>query len=246
MKRGIAKYLFAFVWISFLSSCAFVSPPEKVTFYDVDMVCSAAHHIGCGSMAKPLFKAMEETDEIEEAWMDRKGVVVGLVWKDGTAASRQEELTQSLFEKHHITGERVASAGRDTLEKQFRAAGLWYRGAEVDELSKEEAGVIADRIIDMLKEGGPVADSIAKPMREEIRQLFEDKFLAITGIDEIDDEARTQLEIKVGDVIERSMGEERKEQVHVIVMERGLSDPEAEGCCKGKMKACKTGEHTEQ
>ena len=244
MNRNTATYLFAFAWVSFLASCAFVSPSDKITFYDVDMVCGAAHHIGCGSMAKPLLKAMEETDEIEEAWMDRKGIVVGLVWKEGTAASRQEELTRSLFEKYRIAAERVNAAGRDTLDKKFRVAGSWYRNAEVDELSKEEAGVIADRIIGMLKEGGPVADSVAVPMREEIRQLFADKFAAITGIDEIDDEARAQLETNVGKVITRYMGEDRKEQVRVIVEERGLSDPEAEGCCKDKLKACKTDEHT--
>lgn len=197
-------------------------------------------------MAKPLLKAMEETDEIEEAWMDRKGVLVGLVWKDGTTASRQDELAQSLFGTYHIGAELINAAGRDTLEKKFRGSGLWYRGAQVDELSKEEAGVIADRIIGMLREGGPVSDSIAAQMREEIRQLFADKFVAITGIDEIDDEARAQLETNVGKVIVRYMGEERKDQVHMIVIERGLSDPEAEGCCKDKMKACKTGEHGTQ
>lgn len=245
MKRPLT-HLFTLACISILASCAFVSPSDRLTFYDVDMVCSAAHQIGCGSMAKPLLKAMEETDEIDEAWMDRQGVVVGLVWKEGTSASKQDELTHSLFEKYDIGAKSVNAAGRDTLEKNFRVAGSWYRSAEVDELSKEEAGVIADRIIGMLREGGPVADSIAAPMREEIRQLFADKFVAITGIDEIDEEAMAQLETNAGKVIARYVGEERKDQLHMIVMERGLSDPEAEGCCKEKMKACKTDEHPTQ
>jgi hypothetical protein len=242
MKRSFAPLLTALL-LMLLTACASVTPGEKVTYYHVDMICRAAHEIGCGSLAKPLLVEFEQSDAVEEAWLDRRGVVVALAWKAGTSTTEQERLTKTLFDEHHLTAEPVTDKERAELEKTFRKEGEWFRGKQVDELSKEEAGVIADRIMGWLGEGGEVPDSVAKPLREEIRQLFEDKFVAITGIQELDDAARDELHQNVNAAVVRSLGEERAQKIRIIYEERGISDPEMENCCKNKSKACKTDEH---
>ena len=53
---------------------------EIITFYDVPLVCGAAPAIGCGSRAKPLLIDLERQSAIKEAWLNRAGTIVAIVW----------------------------------------------------------------------------------------------------------------------------------------------------------------------
>jgi hypothetical protein len=53
---------------------------EIITFYDVPLVCGAAPAIGCGSRAKPLLMDLEQRTAIKEAWLNRAGTIVAIVW----------------------------------------------------------------------------------------------------------------------------------------------------------------------
>src|SRR6516225_386242 len=61
---------------------------EIITFYDVPLVCGAAPAIGCGSRAKPLLIDLEQQTAIEEAWLNRAGTIVAIVWSDRFAPPR--------------------------------------------------------------------------------------------------------------------------------------------------------------
>jgi hypothetical protein len=54
---------------------------ETITFYDVPLVCGAAPSIGCGSRAKPLIIDLEQQTQIKEAWLNRTGTIVAIVWR---------------------------------------------------------------------------------------------------------------------------------------------------------------------
>ena len=58
-----------------------MSCEESITFYDVPLVCGAAPSIGCGSRAKPLLLDLERQPAIKEAWLNRTGTVVAIVWR---------------------------------------------------------------------------------------------------------------------------------------------------------------------
>ena len=112
---------------------------EIITFYDVPLVCGAAPAVGCGSRAKPLLIDLEQRTAIKEAWLNQAGTIVAIVW---SAPARAEEVAKSVFERHEIQyrerGDDRKSAG------SFRMRGSWFRGAEVDRLSLEEAREIAE------------------------------------------------------------------------------------------------------
>ena len=72
---------------------------ETIAFYDVPLVCGAAPSIGCGSRAKPLLVDLEQQAPIREAWLNRAGTIVAIVWRD---QARMEEVGKPIFERHEI------------------------------------------------------------------------------------------------------------------------------------------------
>jgi hypothetical protein len=53
---------------------------DNVSFYKVPLVCPAAPHIGCGSASKPLLLGLEHSEVVSEAWLNRAGTVMAVVW----------------------------------------------------------------------------------------------------------------------------------------------------------------------
>ena len=112
---------------------------EIIAFYDVPLVCGAAPSIGCGSRAKPLLVDLEQQAPIREAWLNRAGTIVAIVWRD---QARMEEVGKPIFERHEI--EYTERRDDKQTTGSFRMEGSWLRGAEVDRLSLEEAREIAE------------------------------------------------------------------------------------------------------
>jgi len=69
---------------------------EVIIFYDVHLACDAAPAIGCGSRAKPLLMDLERQAAIEEAWLNRAGTILAIIW---AGPAHSAEVAQSVFEK---------------------------------------------------------------------------------------------------------------------------------------------------
>jgi hypothetical protein len=100
---------------------------EIITFYDVPLVCGAAPAVGCGSRAKPLLMDLEQRTAIKEAWLNRAGTIVAIVW---SAPARTEEVAKPVFERHEIQYRERGDDRKTT--GPFRIDGSWFRGDEVD------------------------------------------------------------------------------------------------------------------
>ena len=59
-------------------------PPDRISFYEVPLVCPAAPEIGCGSRSKPILLQLEREEAVAEAWLNRPGTVIAVVWKPET------------------------------------------------------------------------------------------------------------------------------------------------------------------
>ena len=68
-----------------------------VTFYETPLVCNAAPEIGCGSRSKPVLLELEKNSAVKEAWLNRPGTVIAVVWKD---KSQTETIAKPIFEKN--------------------------------------------------------------------------------------------------------------------------------------------------
>jgi len=83
---------------------------------------------------------MGKNPSIKEAWLNRTGTVYAIVWAD---ADKTNEVAKPIFTKYQVGF--TAAKNNDAKNMQKHSAKKsWYRGADVDKLSIEEAGVIAN------------------------------------------------------------------------------------------------------
>jgi hypothetical protein len=108
---------------------------EIITLYDVSLVCGAAPAIGCGSRAKPLLMDLEEQSTIKEAWLNRAGTIVAIVWSVREeliklrtkqellrdAQGKFQEAVLDIYEKH-IGIERTAGVRAHGIQNPFNRA----------------------------------------------------------------------------------------------------------------------------
>lgn len=120
---------------------------NRTSIYKVPLVCPAAPEIGCGSRSKPILQELEQQAAVEEAWLNRVGTLLAVVWKAKTNGETHKQVIQSVAEKRKLSLKELDGKNQKTAVKQFIAGEGWYRNASVDQLSEEEAAIIAKRLV---------------------------------------------------------------------------------------------------
>src|SRR6266567_6560931 len=117
---------------------------DRISVFKAPLVCPAAPQIGCGSASKPILLDLERQPGVLEAWLNRAGTMIAVVWKPDSDAETQRNVTAELKEDHATE---IKRESRDEELKDFLSGKGWYRGADVNRLSEEEAGIIAARLV---------------------------------------------------------------------------------------------------
>ncbi len=139
--------------------------PERVAFYHVPLVCPAAPQIGCGSASKPLLVGLEGNAAVSEAWLNRAGTIMAVVWSKPSTARHRSRILKAALPEHFAAKELRGAARKQALD-DFQSGPGWYRGADVDRLSEEEAGVIAARWVGRIRERITVRDEQAQALQD--------------------------------------------------------------------------------
>src|SRR6266487_2694586 len=121
-----------------------LAPPSTASFFKVSLQCLAAPQIGCGSVSKPILLQLTKEQGVLEAWLNRPGTTIAVVWKADADAEMRRSVTAELEEDHATE---IQGPSRDEALKDFLSGRGWYRGTDVDRLSEEEAGIIAARLV---------------------------------------------------------------------------------------------------
>ena len=148
---------------------------DQVSFYRVPLACPAVRNLGCGSAAKPVLLALEKKGTIGEAWLDHPGTTVAIVWKKDVDATRRGAELQSISDDHGISLHELKGAQREQDLKSFESGQGWYRGAEVDRLSEEEAMAIVDRLIHRAEAKAPTIAGKAEKLKVDIGQVVRER-----------------------------------------------------------------------
>jgi hypothetical protein len=156
---------------------------QRISLYQVELVCPAVSEIGCGSAAKPLLMELERDPHIDEAWLNRAGTIVAVVWKETSPKKQRFEIVQSALKKvRELKGE-----AREQGLKGFLSGNGWYRGAAVDRLSEEEASVISARLVRKMGHLVVLPDEKAKALQQGFTAVLTRKLTK----GEPDDESQT-------------------------------------------------------
>ena len=129
------------------------------------LVCPAAPQIGCGSASKPILLDLEKQPGVVEAWLNRAGTIIAIVWKPDSDSETRSKIVADLKEDHGIE---IEVKPRDDAVKDFLSSKGWYRGADVDRLSEEEAGIIAARWVRRVQAKTPLAKDKAEGLQRAL------------------------------------------------------------------------------
>jgi copper chaperone CopZ len=150
---------------------------SEVTFYQVPLVCGAAPQIGCGGRSKPILLSLEDNPHIREAWLNREGTAIAVVWENNADASKRDDITSSIFKTYELRAEKINGKDHDALFKNFLKGNGWYRGSEVNRLSEEEAETIADRLARSIATKVSLPDNKMKILKSDIAQVFKNRLI---------------------------------------------------------------------
>ncbi|HEU5246967.1 MAG TPA: hypothetical protein VFU09_07755 [Candidatus Udaeobacter sp.] len=148
---------------------AAAAPGDRISVFKAPLVCPAAPHIGCGTASKPILLDLEQQPGVLEAWLNRAGTRIAVVWKPESDASTRRKVVAELKEDHAIE---LDGKPRDEAVNDFLSGKGWYRGADVDRLSDEEADVIAARLVRRVQ----AKTALAKDKAEGLQRALADAY----------------------------------------------------------------------
>src|SRR6059058_2439696 len=142
---------------------------DRISVFKAPLVCPAARQIGCGSASKPILLDLEKQPGVLEAWLNRAGTRIAVVWKPESDAETRRKVVAELKEDHATE---LEGKSRDEAVKDFLSGKGWYHGAEVDRLSEEEADVIAVRLVRRVQ----AKTALAKDKAEGLQRALADAY----------------------------------------------------------------------
>jgi hypothetical protein len=135
-----------------------------MSFFRVSLVCEAASHIGCGTRARPVLADLEREAAVREAWLSRDGTALGIVWNDEACDAGR---AQSILRRHGVVGFEQIGPERQRSYDSFVSGG-WCRSMQMQDLSAEEARVIAARLIRRLGQSVPLPAGAGERLAERL------------------------------------------------------------------------------
>ena len=209
-----------------------------VSFYEAPLVCHSAPSIGCGSKAKFILIDLEKhTDAIEGAWLNRTGTVVAVKWNANTAENKRTEIINAISTSHGIELTSLTSIEANKYAKTFTNSSQWFKGNDVDKLSKEEAQIIAKNTIAGYKKDGLVNPSFEKQFQADIANIYENLFLSIASYKDLTTETYNKVEEKIQQAGEKYVGKGKMPRVELCVSSEEKCEKDKSGS-QGSSKSC--------
>jgi hypothetical protein len=158
---------------------------------------------------------LEQRTAIKEAWLNRAGTVVAIVW---SGPARTEEVAKPVFERHEIP----YTERRDDKQTtgSFRE-GRWLRGAELDRLSLEEAQEIAETSVSAAARERLVSVEEAAQIKSDIEAYFREELVRLRTKQELLQDTQGKFPQAVLNIYQKHLGMERTAEVQA----RGIQNP---------------------
>lgn len=225
-----------------LPGCNDVNAKSKgaITFYSVPLVCFAAPDIGCGSMTKPLFIAAQHVKEIKAIWLDRPGTHIAIEWNGIADTAEQEGIVRPLLAKYAIQAALVEDTTKiRALNESLGLAGKWYKGMEIDELSREEAGVIAGDVVKPALTTGLLTNQESDGIKGDITAYFRKDLVKVRSCGELRS-AATQQEWKEATlgILEKHMDSAKAVAIYALYEQNEGKKLNTDPCCDKQGDCC--------
>jgi copper chaperone CopZ len=209
-----------------------------VSFYEAPLVCHAAPSIGCGSKAKFMLVDLEKyNDAVEGAWLNKTGTVVAVKWNTKTDENKKAEIINTISTNHNIELTTLGETEATNYAKSFPNSNEWYKGKEVDKLSKEEASIIAQNTIASYKTKKLIKPSFEKQFQADIEKIYADLFLSISSYKDLTTEAYNKVEQQIQAAGEKYVGKGKMPHVELCIASEESCEKD-KSCSQGSGKSC--------
>ncbi len=146
------------------------TPARCVAVYRVPLTCEAAPHLGCGTRAKPALRAIEQQAGVLEAWLNREGTMLAVVWTDWSTCRSETRPLPTLLKRYGLGAAELEGGERREALAAFGFEGNWHRPSALDRLSEEEARVIAARMLARVRARIDLPDDQARRLETSISE----------------------------------------------------------------------------
>jgi hypothetical protein len=209
----------------------------SVSFYKTPLVCNAAPEIGCGSRSKPVLLALEKNPAVKEAWLNRPGTIIAIVWKN---KAQTETVAEPIFDGNNVSFTELREREAAPYKKTFRKQNLWYRGADVDMLSREEATTIAESSVKWALENKLMTVDEANKIRTDVEAYFKEELVKIRTNEELNEDSENKFKEALYNIAEKYIGKERTEKAMELYQKNCEKQCKKDGACDtpGAKKDC--------
>src|SRR5436190_15007914 len=101
------------------------SQAQRISLYEVPLVCPAAPQIGCGSRSKPILLALEQQAPVAEAWLHRSGTMLAVVWKPEAKRKARASALKDITKKEELEARELSGAARKNALNGFLSGQGW-------------------------------------------------------------------------------------------------------------------------
>lgn len=150
-------------------------------FYRVALKCPAAPDMACGSGSKPVLTDLDSADEVAGVWLHRSGTVLAIAWQPTTAPAQRQALVNQVFALNATVGtplERPPLAEAESFDDPT----AWYASDRLDELTREEAGIIAHRLLHRMEARAALSHEQQYAFLEFFTRSFFQHFAVSTAV----------------------------------------------------------------
>ena len=137
---------------------------SQISLFKVPLRCEAATGLGGGVKAKPILQALAHQPAVAQAWLNRGGTLIAVLWRQGVVSDLRREHVRSILAEQGLSARELTGAAREGALREFSSGAGWYRGDAVDRLSAEEATIIATRLVRRMTAKVPLSDGTVKAL----------------------------------------------------------------------------------
>lgn len=132
--------------------------------------------------------------------------MIAVVWRDKDEA---ENIAEPVLPENNVPFVRLSDGEATPYRAELGRENLWYRGAGVDALSREEAATIAESVVRHALESKLITQTEAGRIRSEVEAYFRGELVKLRTATELNEDSQGKFRQDLYSIGEKSIGKER-------------------------------------
>jgi len=123
-----------------------------------------------------------------------------------------DDVVKPILDENNISFTELKEKETTPYKQTFRKTNLWYRGADVDILSREEAATIAESSVKWALESKLITTDEADKIKTDVEAYFKEELVKIRTNEQLNDDSQNKFKEALYNIAEKYIGKERTEK----------------------------------